>query len=238
MNVSGIIDYKIIGNDMQIVEIALDPGEGVRGEVGAMLYMTDGVDMQTSVGNGMFRGLKRMVTGESFCITTFLYNGCGNGHVAFGAPYPGKVLPLDLEGGSVLCQKDAFLCAAPGIDIEVASTTTIGTGLFGGEGLIFQRLTGNGLIFVYAGGTSIELALEPGEVLRVAPGSLVAFSPEIGYDIQFIGGFQNALFGEEGRFLARLTGRGCVYLQSLPFSRLADRIFATSRFRSIRSIRR
>ena len=232
MNVSGVLDYTIIGNDMQMVEIELDPGEGVRAEVGAMLYMTDGVDMHTSVGNGMFRGLKRMVTGESFWITTFLYNGRGKGHVAFGAPYPGKVLALDLEGGSVLCQKDAFLCAAQGIDIDVASTTKIGAGLFGGEGLIFQRLAGDGLVFVYAGGMSIELVLEPGEVLRVDPGCLVAFSPEIAYDIQCIGGFQNALFGEEGRFLARLTGRGCVYLQSLPFSRLADRIFATSRFPS------
>ena len=229
---SDIIDYKIYGDDMQIVEIELDPGEGVRAEAGAMMYMEDGIEMQTSTGGGMFKGFKRIVTGESFFITTFLYNGRGKGHVAFGAPYPGKIIPLELDklGGKFLCQKDAFLCAARGIEIEVAFTKKIGAGLFGGEGFILQRLEGDGLAFVHAGGTIIKKELKQGESLRVDTGCLVAFSPSVDYDIQFIGGFKNALFGGEGLFLARLTGPGLVYLQSLPFSRLADRIFAASRF--------
>jgi len=229
---SDIIDYKIYGDDMQIVEIELDSGEGVRAEAGAMMYMEDGIEMQTSTGGGMFKGFKRIFTGESFFITTFLYNGRGKGHVAFGAPYPGKIIPLELDklGGKFLCQKDAFLCAARGIEIEVAFTKKIGAGFFGGEGFILQRLEGNGLAFVHAGGTIIKKELKQGESLRVDTGCLVAFSPSVDYDIQFIGGFKNALFGGEGLFLARLTGPGLVYLQSLPFSRLADRIFAASRF--------
>jgi len=173
-----VIDYKIYGDDMQIVEVGLDPGEGVRAEAGAMMYMEEGIEMQTSTGGGLFKGFKRMITGESFFITTFLFNGKGKGHVAFGAPYPGKIIPLDLGkfGGKFLCQKDAFLCAAQGIEIEVA------------------------------------------------------FTLSVNYDIQFVGGFKNALFGGEGLFLAKMTGPGLVYLQSLPFSRLADRIFAASRF--------
>ncbi len=227
-----IIDYKIYGDDMQIVEIEIDPGEGVRAEAGAMMYMEDGIEMQTSTGGGMFKGFKRIVTGESFFITTFLYNGGGKGHVAFGAPYPGKIIPLELDklGGKFLCQKDAFLCAAKGIEIEVAFTKKIGAGIFGGEGFILQRLEGDGRAFVHAGGTIIKKELTQGESLRVDTGCLVAFSPSVGYDIQFVGGFKNALFGGEGLFLARLTGPGLVYLQSLPFSRLADRIFAASRF--------
>lgn len=227
-----IIDYKIYGDDMQIVEIELDPGEGVRAEAGAMMYMVEGIEMQTSTGGGLFKGFKRMVTGESFFITTFLYNGEGKGHVAFGAPYPGKIIPLELDklGGKFLCQKDAFLCAAKGVEIEVAFTKRIGAGLFGGEGFILQRLEGNGRAFVHAGGTIIKKELKSGESLRVDTGCLVAFSPSVDYDIQFIGGFKNALFGGEGLFLARLMGPGLVYLQSLPFSRLADRIFAASRF--------
>jgi uncharacterized protein (TIGR00266 family) len=226
------IDYKIYGDDMQIVEIEIDPGEGVRAEAGAMMYMEDGIEMQTSTGGGMFKGFKRIVTGESFFITTFLYNGRGKGHVAFGAPYPGKIIPLELDklGGKFLCQKDAFLCAAKGIEIEVEFTKKIGAGLFGGEGFILQRLEGDGRAFVHAGGTIIKKELTQGESLRVDTGCLVAFSPSVGYDIQFVGGFKNALFGGEGLFLARLTGPGLVYLQSLPFSRLADRIFAASRF--------
>jgi uncharacterized protein (TIGR00266 family) len=227
-----VIDYKIYGDDMQIVEIELDPGEGVRAEAGAMMYMNDGIEMQTSTGGGIFKGFKRMITGESFFITTFLYNGPGKGHVAFGAPYPGKIIPLDLSKllGSFLCQKDAFLCAARGIEIEVAFTKKIGAGLFGGEGFILQRLEGEGMAFVHAGGTIIERHLSAGETLRVDTGCLVAFSISVDYDIQFIGGFKNSLFGGEGLFLAKLTGPGLVYLQSLPFSRLADRIFAASRF--------
>ncbi|MBD3325210.1 TIGR00266 family protein [candidate division KSB3 bacterium] len=227
-----VIDYKIVGDDMQLVEIELDPGEGVRAEAGAMMYMDDGIEIQTSTGGGMFRGFKRMVTGESFFITTFLYAGRGKGHVAFAAPYPGKIIPLDLSSGSILCQKDAFLCAAQGIEIEVAFTKKLGAGLFGGEGFILQRLEGDGMAFVHAGGAILERYLAAGEQLRVDTGCLVAFSSSVDYDIQFIGGFKNALFGGEGLFLAKLTGPGCVYLQSLPFSRLADRIFAASRFYS------
>ena len=227
-----VIDYKIYGDDMQIVEVELDPGEGIRAEAGAMMYMEEGIEMQTSTGGGLFRGFKRILTGESFFITTFLNNGRGKGHVAFGAPYPGKIIPLDLSrlGGSFLCQKDAFLCAARGIEIEVAFTKRIGAGLFGGEGFILQRLEGDGLAFVHAGGTIIERELKPGERLRVDTGCLVAFAPTVDYDIQFVGGFKNALFGGEGMFLAQMTGPGHVYLQSLPFSRLADRIYAAARY--------
>ncbi|MFC1840005.1 TIGR00266 family protein [Thermodesulfobacteriota bacterium] len=227
-----IIDYVIHGDDMQIVEVELDHGEGVRAEAGAMMYMEDGIEMQTSTGGGLFSGFKRMITGESFFITTFLFNGSGKGHVAFGAPYPGKIIPLELDklGGSFLCQKDAFLCAAKGIEIEVAFTKKLGAGLFGGEGFILQRLTGDGMAFVHAGGTIIKKDLAPGENLRLDTGCLVAFSPTVDYDIQFVGGFKNALFGGEGLFLASITGPGTVYMQSLPFSRLADRIFAASRF--------
>ena len=227
-----VVDYEIHGDEMQIVEVELDPGEGVRAEAGAMMYMDEGIEMQTSTGGGLFKGFKRMVTGESFFITTFLFNGSGKGHVAFGAPYPGKIIPLELEklGGRFLCQKDAFLCAARGIEIEVAFTKRIGTGLFGGEGFILQRLEGDGVAFVHAGGTIIKRELQASETLRVDTGCLVAFSPSVEYDIQFVGGFKNALFGGEGIFLARMTGPGLVYLQSLPFSRLADRISAASRF--------
>lgn len=228
------IDYSIIGDDMQIVEIGLDQGEGVRAEAGAMMYMDDGIEMQTSTGGGLFKGFKRMITGESFFITTFLYTGVGKGRIAFGAPYPGKIISLDLAalGGSFLCQKDAFLCAARGIEIEVAFTKKIGAGLFGGEGFILQRLEGDGMAFIHAGGTIVTRELAPGEILKVDTGCLVAFSPGVDYDIQFIGGFTNSLFGGEGLFLARLTGPGKVFLQSLPFSRLADRIIAASRFQS------
>jgi uncharacterized protein (TIGR00266 family) len=227
-----VIDYKIHGDDMQLVEIELDPDEGVRAEAGAMMYMEEGIEMQTSTGGGMFKGFKRMITGESFFITTFLFNGRGKGHVAFGAPYPGKIIPVELNkfGGKFLCQKDAFLCAARGIEIEIAFTKKIGAGLFGGEGFILQRLEGDGMAFVHAGGTIIEKVLQPGETLRVDTGCLAAFASSVTYDIQFVGGFKNALFGGEGIFLAKMTGPGLVYLQSLPFSRLADRIFAASRF--------
>jgi uncharacterized protein (TIGR00266 family) len=194
--------------------------------------MDDGIEMQTSTGGGLFKGFKRMITGESFFITTFLNNGRRKAHVAFGAPYPGKIVPFELDklGGEFLCQKDAFLCAARGIEIEVALTRKIGAGLFGGEGFILQRLKGEGLAFIHAGGTIIKRELKTSEDLRVDTGCLVAFAPSVNYDIQFVGGFKNSLFGGEGLFLARLTGPGLVYLQSLPFSRLVDRIFAASRF--------
>lgn len=220
------IEYEISGHDMQIVEILLDPGEGVRAEAGAMLYMEDGIQMQTAAEGGLFSGFKRMVTGAGFFITTFVNSSKDAKHVAFSAPYPGKVIALDLAsfGGSILCQKDAFLCAARGVDIEVAFTKRLGAGLFGKEGFVLQRLQGQGLAFVHAGGMIIPKELQAGETLKADTGCLVAFSNEIDYDIQFVGGFKNALFGGEGLFLARLSGPGTVYLQSLPFSRLADRI--------------
>lgn len=226
-----VIDYKIHGDDMQMVEVELDPQEGVRAEAGVMMFMEDGIEMQTGAGGGIFGGLKRMLTGESFFITSFVNGGINKAHVGFSAPYPGKIIPLDLEkiGGSFLCQKDSYLCSANGIDIEVAFTKKIGAGLFGGEGFILQRLTGDGLAFIHAGGTIIEKTLQAGESIRVDTGCLVGFAPTVDYDIQFIGGFKNVLFGGEGMFLAKMTGPGIVYLQSLPFSRMADRIVAASR---------
>ncbi|MEA1984799.1 MAG: TIGR00266 family protein [Euryarchaeota archaeon] len=225
-----VIDYEIIGSDMQIVEIELDPNETVRAEAGAMMYMDPGIEMQTSTGGGLLKGFKRMVTGESFFITSFTHKGSGKGHVAFGAPFPGKVIALDLAelGGRFLCQKDAYLCSADGVNIEVAFSKKIGAGLFGGEGFILQRLEGEGMAFVHAGGTIIKKELAAGETLRVDTGCLVAFSDSVNYDIQFVGGFKNALFGGEGMVLATVSGPGTVYLQSLPFSRLADRIGAAT----------
>ncbi len=230
-----VIDYNIFGNDMQVVEIELDAGEGVRAEVGAMLYMEGGIEMQTSTGGGLFKGFKRMFTGESFFITTFLNNAKERRRVAFAAPFPGRILPVDLarSGGSILCQKDSFLCAARGIEIGVAFTKKLGAGLFGGEGFILQRLEGDGLAFIHAGGTLLEKELKSGEVLMVDTGCLAALAPSVDYDIQFVGGFKNALLGGEGIFLARLEGPGKVYLQSLPHSRLADRIIEASRLRNM-----
>lgn len=226
------IEYRVLGDDMQLVEVALDPGEAVRAEAGAMLYMTQGVEVQTTTGGGMFKGLKRVFTGETFFITSFLYNGSGKGVVAFAAPYPGKIIPLDLRqfSGSMLVQRDGFLAAAAGIEIEVAFTKRLGAGLFGGEGFILQRLQGDGLAFVHAGGTVVKRELKAGESLRVDTGCLVAFEDSVDYDIQFIGGVRNALFGGEGLFLVSVTGPGTVYLQSLPFSRLADRVLQAARF--------
>ncbi len=216
-----VIDYKIFGDDMQLVEIELDPQEGVRAEAGAMMYMGDGIEMQTGAEGGIFGGFKRMLTGESFFITTFAYGGTGKGHVAFGAPYPGKIIPLNLAeyGGQMLCQKDAFLCAAAGIDIDIAFTKNFGAGLFGGEGFILQRLSGDGLAFIHAGGAIIAKDLQAGETLRVDTGCLAALMPSVNYEIQTVGGIKNALFGGEGIFLAKLTGPGRVFLQTLPFSR-------------------
>ena len=222
------IDFQIFGDDLQLVEVELDPSEGVRAEVGTMTYMEDGIEMQTGTGGGLFRGFKRMITGESFFISTFLNIGRGKKHVAFAAPYPGKIVALDLDmyGGAFLCQKDSFLCAAKGTEISVAFTKKIGTGIFGGEGFILQRLEGDGMVFMHAGGTVIKKTLAAGETLRVDTGCLVGFPQTVDYDIQFIGGFKNALFGGEGLFLAKMTGPGDVYLQSLPFARLVDRIQA------------
>lgn len=232
--VADVIDYKIYGDDMQVVEIELDPGEGVRAEAGAMMYMDENIQMQTSTGGGLFKGFKRMLTGESFFITTFMNNGKGKERIAFGAPYPGKIIPVDLRefNGEFLCQKDAFLCAARGIEIDIAFTKKLGAGLFGGEGFILQRLKGDGLAFVHAGGTLIKRDLASNETVFLDTGCLAALSTSIDYDIKFIGGFKNALFGGEGVFLAKLRGPGTIYIQSLPFSRLADRIFAAARFQN------
>ncbi len=229
-----VIDYQIHGDDLQLVEIELDPREGVRAEAGTMTYMEDGIQMQTTTGGGLFKGFKRAITGESFFISTFINGGQRKSRVAFAAPYPGKIIPLDLDdmGGQMLCQKDSFLCAAQGTEIEVAFTKKIGAGFFGGEGFILQRLEGDGMVFVHAGGTVIRKDLAAGETLRVDTGCLVAFAPTVNYDIQFVGGFKNALFGGEGLFLAKMSGPGTVYLQSLPFSRLVDRIKAAGRFGS------
>ncbi|AKB53030.1 DUF124 domain-containing protein [Methanosarcina barkeri MS] len=233
------IDYEIIGNDMQIVEIELDPEEAVQAEAGAMAYMGPGIQMQTSMGNegsglfgGLKKGLKRALTGESFFITSFVQKGSGKGHVAFAAPYPGKIIPLDLTkfGGGLLCQKDSFLCAARGVEIEVAFTRKLGVGFFSGEGFILQRLKGDGLAFLHIGGTVIRKDLAVGETYRVDTGCVAAFTETVTYDITWSKNFKNALFGGEGVVLATLTGPGTVYMQSLPFSRLADRIFAASAF--------
>ncbi|MCW5873748.1 MAG: TIGR00266 family protein [Anaerolineales bacterium] len=221
------IAYKIYGDDLQLLEIELDPGEAVRGEAGTMTYMEAGIEMQTGVG-GIFKGLKRMFTGESFFISTFSNISQDVSHVAFAAPYPGSILPLNLsaEGGKFICQKDSFLCADPSVEIEIAFTKRLGAGLFGGEGFILQRLEGSGMAWVHAGGTLIEKTLAAGETLQVDTGCLVAFAPTVDYDIKMMRGFTNALFAGEGLFLAQLTGPGKVYLQSLPLSRLADRILA------------
>lgn len=226
------IDYTILGDDMQAVEITLDPAEAVRAEVGAMLSMEDDIQMQTSSEGGIFQGLKRIVSGENFFITSFLNNGSMRRTVTFAAPYPGKIIPLDLSelGGSFLCQRDGFLCAAQGVDINVEFTKRLGAGFFGGEGFILQRLSGDGKAFIHAGGTIIKKVLKDNERLRVDTGCLVAFQPTVDYDFQFIGGFKNVLFGGEGLFFAQLKGPGIVYLQTLPFSRLADRIASASGF--------
>lgn len=223
-----VIDYEIHGNDMQLVEIELDPNEGVRAEAGAMTYMEDDIEMQTNTGGGMFSGFKRMLTGEGFFITTFKNNGGRKRKLGFSAPYPGQILPLDLSkyGEEFICQKDSFLCAANGIDIDVVFTKRLGAGFFGGEGFILQKLHGNGMAFVHAGGSVIKKTLGAGESLRVDTGCIVGFESSVDYDIKFVGGFRNALFSKEGLFLATLTGPGDVYVQSLPVSKLAERLYA------------
>jgi uncharacterized protein (TIGR00266 family) len=234
---SHAIDYEILGDDMQIVEIELDPKETVIAEAGAMNYMDDGVTFEAKMGDGsaatesmlgkLLNVGKRVLTGESVFMTHFTNAGQGKKRVAFAAPYPGKIICVDLAraGGELICQKDAFLCAAKGTNVGIAFSKRLGTGFFGGEGFILQRLSGDGMAFVHAGGTVIEKQLH-GETLRVDTGCLVAFSPGIEYDIQRAGGLKSMFFGGEGLFLATLRGTGTVYLQSLPFSRLADRIIA------------
>ncbi|MEN8188520.1 MAG: TIGR00266 family protein [Thermodesulfobacteriota bacterium] len=232
------IDFKVFGSEMQFVEIELDPGESAVAEAGAMMYMSNGIQMETVFGDGshssesgglmdkMLGAGKRLITGESLFTTIFTHGGQGKGHVAFASPYPGKIIPLDLKQyqNRIICQKDAFLCAAKGVAIGVAFQKKIGTALFGGEGFIMQQLDGDGLAFVHAGGTIVEKELQAGENLRVDTGCLVALTQSVQYDIEFVGGVKSAIFGGEGFFFATLQGPGHVWLQSLPFSRLAGRI--------------
>jgi uncharacterized protein (TIGR00266 family) len=234
------IDFKIYGDDMQFVEVELDPMEAVVAEAGGMMFMEDGIQMETIFGDGSqqnsgFLGSllgagKRLLTGESLFMTVFQNRGMGKKKIAFGAPYPGKIIPLNLAelGGEVLTQKDSFLCAAKGVSVGIAFTKRLGAGFFGGEGFILQRLQGDGLAFVHAGGTLYQKDLAPGELLRVDTGCIVGFQPHVDYDIQFVGGIKSALFGGEGLFFATLRGPGRVWLQSLPLSRLAGRIVAAA----------
>ncbi len=232
------IDYRIVGEDLQFVEVELDPGESCVAEAGALMYMTAGVQMETIFGDGSGQGQakglmgallgagKRILTGESLFMTVFTAQGGSREKVAFAAPYPGRILAMDLKqlGGELVCQKDSFLCAAKGISIGIAFQKKIGVGLFGGEGFIMQRLQGDGLTFVHAGGMLTEMQLAPGQTIRVDTGCLVALQPSVSYDVQLVGGVKTALFGGEGLFFATLTGPGHVWLQSLPLSRMADRI--------------
>ena len=234
------IDFQIYGDDMQFVEVELDPQEGVVAEAGGMMYMEDGIEMETIFGDGSqqnsgFLGSlmgagKRLLTGESLFMTVFYNKAMGKKHVAFGAPYPGKIVPVNLSeiGGELIAQKDSFLCAAKGVSVGIAFNKRIGAGLFGGEGFIMQRLQGDGWAFVHAGGTLMQRDLAPGEVVRVDTGCIVAFQPSVDYDIQYVGKIKSALFGGEGLFFATLRGPGRVWLQSLPLSRLADRIYAAA----------
>jgi len=235
-----VIDYQIFGEEMQYVEVTLDPNEMVVAEAGGMMYMSPGIQMETVFGDpskkpGGFLGKlmtagKRVLTGESLFMTTFFNAGRQREHVAFASPYPGKILPMHLDqlGGEIICQKDSFVCAARGVEIGIAFQKKLGVGLFGGEGFIMQRLTGDGVALVHAGGTMMHRTLGPGEVLKVDTGCIVALRPSVRYDIQLVGGIKNTLFGGEGLFFATLTGPGEIWLQSLPFSRLAGRILAAA----------
>ena len=235
-----VVDYKIYGDDMQFVEVELDPGEAAVAEAGGMMYLDDGIEMETIFGDGspQQRGFvdallgagKRLLTGESIFMTVFLNKARDKRRVAFGAPYPGKIVPVHLPevGGELIAQKDAFLCAAKGVSIGIAFQKRIGAGFFGGEGFIMQRLTGDGIVFAHAGGTLYERELVAGETLRVDTGCIVAFQPTVNYDIKYIGSIKSSLFGGEGLFFATLQGPGRIWLQSLPFSRLANRIYAAA----------
>jgi len=231
------IDFRILGTEMQFVEVELDPGESTVAEAGSMMYMTQGIQMETIFGDGtqqrpgvmgaLLGAGKRLITGESLFMTVFTNQGNGKQQVAFAAPYPGKILAMDLKqlGGQLICQKDSFLCAARGVSIGIAFQRKIGVGLFGGEGFVMEKLEGDGLTFVHAGGTVHPVDLGAGQTLRVDTGCIVALQPSVSYDIQFVGKIKTALFGGEGMFFATLTGPGRVWLQSLPFSRMADRIY-------------
>jgi len=234
------VDYKVFGDDMQYVEIELDPLEAAVAEAGGMMYMEDGIEMETIFGDGSqqnsgFLGAlvgagKRLLTGESLFMTVFQNRGSGKKRVAFGAPYPGKIIPVHLSeiGGEIIAQKDSFLCAAKGVSVGIAFNKKIGVGLFGGEGFIMERLQGDGWAFLHAGGTMHQRDLAPGETIRVDTGCIVAFQPSVSYDIQYVGKIKSALFGGEGLFFATLRGPGRIWLQSLPLSRMADRIYAAA----------
>lgn len=235
-----VIDYEIRGAEMQFVEVELDPGEAAIGEAGSMMFMDAGISMDTVFGDGsaqqggffgkLLGAGKRLVTGESLFTTIYTNQATQKLRVAFAAPYPGKILPMDLRqlGGTLICQKDAFLCAARGVSLGIAVQQKLSTGFFGGEGFIMQRLDGDGLAFVHAGGTVVRRELQAGQTLLVDTGCVVAYTPSVAFEIQYVGKIKTALFGGEGLFLAKLTGPGTVWLQSLPFSRLASRIFAAA----------
>ena len=236
-----VIDYQIFGDDMQFVEVELDPGEAVVGEAGAMFYMENDIQMETLFGDGsasqtgvmgkLMGAGKRLLTGESLFTTAFSNTGRMKRKVAFGAAFPGKIIPMHLGrmGGKLLCQKDAFLCAAKGVSLGISFQKRLGAGFFGGEGFILQKLEGDGLAFVHAGGAIIEKTLQPGETLRVDTGCVVAFTSDVDFDIQYVGNIKTALFGGEGLFFATVRGPGKVWLQSLPLARLANRIVGASK---------
>ncbi|MEA1786033.1 TIGR00266 family protein [Arenibacter sp. GZD96] len=234
------IDYEIFGEEMQYVEIELDPQEAVVAEAGSFMMMENDIKMDTIFGDGsgqesgvlgkLFSAGKRLLTGESLFMTAFLNIGRGKKKVSFASPYPGKILAIDLseKQGKFICQKDAFLCAAKGVSIGIEFSKRLGRGLFGGEGFIMQKLEGDGMAFVHAGGTLAKKVLGPGEVLKVDTGCIVGFSKDVDYNIEFVGGIKNTVFGGEGLFFATLKGPGTVYIQSLPFSRLAGRVWAAA----------
>ena len=236
-----VVDYEIKGSEMQFVEVELDPGEAAVGEAGSMMFMDAGIQMDTVFGDGSQQqqgGLlgkllgagKRLVTGESLFTTVYTNQSAVKARVAFAAPYPGKILPMDLRqlGGTLICQKDAFLCAARGVSLGIHFQQKLSVGFFGGEGFIMQKLEGTGMAFVHAGGTVVKRELRQGQVLMVDTGCLVAMTPDVNFEIQYVGKIKTALFGGEGLFFAKVTGPGTVWLQSLPFSRLASRVFAAA----------
>ncbi len=234
------IDFKIYGDDMQLVEIELDPEESVVAEAGSMTMMTESIEMETVFGDAsaqnedimtkLLGAGKRLLTGESLFMTVFTNKGTKKGQVCFAAPYPGKIIAIDLNifNGKIICQKDSFLCAAKGISIGLEFTKRLGAGFFGGEGFILQKLEGDGLAFVHAGGTIIEKDLKDGEVLKIDTGCLVAMTQEVDYDIQMLKGLKSMIFSGEGLFFATLKGPGKVWIQSLPLSRLANRIYSAA----------
>lgn len=237
-----VVDYEIKGAEMQFVEVELDPGEAAVGEAGSMMFMDAGIAMdtvfgdgsQSSANSGLFGKLlgagKRLVTGESLFTTVFTNQGSGKLRVAFAAPYPGKIMAMDLRalGGTLICQKDAFLCAARGVSLGIFFQQKLSVGFFGGEGFVMQRLDGDGLAFVHAGGTVVKRELRAGQTLLIDTGCIVALTPDVSFEIQYVGKIKTALFGGEGLFFAKVTGPGTVWLQSLPFSRLASRVFAAA----------